>query len=118
MKQVEEWAGVKIGMWADAVLKLHPNTEWVKDATVRVDVRSKNKKAPDLIVMWHYDGVDLVIERATVDDPLWGKLTAYAVQGIIIRGDTHGYTKQHCQYKSKSHSKKGRKVRRRTGKTG
>jgi len=92
MKQVEEWAGVTIGMSADAVLKLHPNTEWVEEKpTVRVDSRTIGRRIPDLIVTWRYDEADLVLERATVDDPMFGKITAYAVQKIILKGDQHGH---------------------------
>jgi len=112
MIPVKEWRDVTIGMWADNVLKLHPNTKWTKQATILIDERSKNKTLPDLIITWHYRGADLVLERATIADPMFGSIQAYAVQKILLKEKPNGHDGQHRKYKGEGRSKKKRKIRR------
>lgn len=97
------WTDIKLGMWADTLLKLHPNSEWIREPTILRDSLSNSKK-PDLIVTYHYDGVDVVLERATINDPVLGKITAYAVQKIIARSGNG----KHCKHKGKDRRKKRR----------
>ncbi len=88
-----DFTDVTLGMHIDTLLGLHPNTEWVRKPTVLMDSLSKPKR-PDLIVTYHYAGVDIVLERATSDDPMFGKITAYAVQKIIVRSDDEKHRKR------------------------
>lgn len=100
---LDNFTDVKLGMWVDTLLGLHPNTEWVRKPTVLRDSLSKPKK-PDLIITYHYAGVDVVLERAVANGPMFGKITAYAVQKIIIRNNDE----EHRKRKSKDHRKKRR----------
>lgn len=78
-----EWEGVEIGMWTDDVLALHPNTEWIKPATIFIDEESSKEVGfACLIATWHYKEVDIVLEVAKVET-LTGTIRPYAVQKII-----------------------------------
>lgn len=74
---LKEWQGVTIGMWADSVLHIHPNTEWVRKPHVQRD-----EKTNTLIVDWYYEGAKLHLEYANMFHPQYGHMTVYAVQRI------------------------------------
>lgn len=73
--------GVHVRMITDQVLQVFPRHMWVKDSKAYVDQRSDGK-VQDLIVEWYYEGFTLVFERALVNDPMFGRMSAYAVQKI------------------------------------
>ena len=73
---------VTVRMLADQVLGIFPKPMWVKDSKAFVDQRSDGT-VKDLIIEWYYEGFTLVLERAMVVDPVYGKMSAYAVQRIV-----------------------------------
>ena len=109
----DSWQGVTLGMWVDDLLKIHPKADWVtKKPTVKVDKRTIGMSVPDLIVTYHYKEADILLERATIEDPLHGPITVYAVQKITLKDDTNGHNGKHRKHKNKGHGTKRRKKRR------
>lgn len=113
---VDEWQDLKIGMWADTALEIHPDTEFIKESTVRVCAASleRGDKPANLVVTWHYNGADVTLERVRVDDAMFGEITAYAIQRIELTGDNDGFTRKHRKYKDRRHRRARRKARRST----
>jgi len=70
---------IKIGMTADELFKLFPQKTQVR----KPDVFTDDDNPEDLIVVHHYPGVDVRLERAENKDPLY-PMTAYAVQEITL----------------------------------
>ena len=111
-KEIEKWEGVYLGMWVDSLIKIHPNTEWMRKPTVLRDVRSKDPEKPDLIVTYHYKKADIVLERATIEDPNFGEITVYAVQKIILKGTTDGHNEKHRRHENSGRGREGRRKSR------
>ena len=83
--EVSEWHNIKIGTWADTILDFHPSDEWISQPTIYRDESSR-----DLIVIWLYPEVDLVLERSHIWDPIMRRmLRENAVQKILYIGDVH-----------------------------
>jgi len=69
---------IVIGMTADELFELFPQSMQIK----KPDVFTDENNPEDLIVIHHFQGVDVRLERASNTDPLF-PLTAYAVQEVI-----------------------------------
>jgi len=113
---VNEWSGVYLGMWADDLLKIHPNIEFTKKPTVFDSGVKCKRNQTQLIVIYHYPEADVTLEYATVDDTMYGKISVYAVQKIELKDKSNGHDGESSKHKSKARRAKGRKKRRKSNK--
>jgi len=72
---------IVIGMSADALLELHPKETFIRQPTVKRDKAITRPPYNNLIVIYHYDGVDVRIEYAQNDDSVL-PMECYAVQEV------------------------------------
>lgn len=69
------------GMFVDDLLKLYPKELFVKKPTVFRSAGPDSLGVPTLIVIYHYDGIDIKLEHASSKDKEY-PMTVYAVQEI------------------------------------
>ena len=86
----EWWKDIQVGMDADSVLLMadRAGKKCVKIATA-MEVGKCSLGVPLYKVMWHYPGVDFVLEY-TKGQSVFGKLSAYVLTEIIPIGGDDG----------------------------
>jgi len=118
MELANDWSGVYLGMWADDLLKIHPNKEFTKDPTIFDSGVKCKRNQPLLIVTYHYSEADVTLEYATVDDKKYGKISVYAVQKIELKDESNGHNGKNSKHKGENRRAKRRRKRRQRSKVG
>ena len=87
----EWWKDIQVGMDADSVLLMvsRAGKKHVKIATV-TEVGKCPLGIPTYKIIWHYPGVDFVLEYIDKGMSVFGKLRVYALTEIIPTGGDNG----------------------------